>query len=151
LGFGAAHTGSTGSTGAVAGIRASRVADWRWELALDGSRWTARDAALSGNVFRRRLDIEAAWQLGATRLRLRGIGAAVSAGAVPEQDLVRFGGPESGPGYAFHRSAARAGWSQRVELQRRIPFLPLELGRFGRVPGTLVLAPYAHDVWVERG
>lgn len=148
LGLGVAQAGSAGTE---AGMRAARLADWRWELGLDASRWTARDAVLSGNVFRSRLDVEAAWQLGGTRLRLRGIGAAVSAGAVPAQDLVRFGGPESGPGYAFHRFAARAGWSQRVEFQRRIPFLPLDLGRFGRVPGTLVLAPYAHAVWVERG
>lgn len=149
LGLGVAHAGSAGT---AMGIGGSSIADWRWELALDASRWVARTgAAASGNLLGSRLDAETAWQLGGTRLRLRSIAAAISAGDVPEQDLVRFGGPESGPGYGFHRFAARAGWSQRVELQRRIPFVPLNLGRFGRVPASLVIAPYAHGVWVERG
>jgi hypothetical protein len=27
----------------------------------------------------------------------------------------------------------------------------MDLGRFGRVPGTVVLAPYAHAVWLDAG
>jgi hypothetical protein len=61
---------------------------------------------------------------------------------------VLLGGPQSAPGYDFHAISGPLGVSQRFELQRRIPFVPINLGRFGRVPGTLVLAPFAHAAWV---
>lgn len=125
--------------------------EWRWELRLDASRWDEIGGARSGELLGTGLDLEAAWQLGRTRVRTRSLVATRSGGSLPEQDLVRFGGPVSGPGYAFHRFAGRNGLSQRLELQRRIPFVALDLGRFGRVPGTLVLAPYVHTVWVDRG
>jgi hypothetical protein len=148
LGLGVAHAGTW--SGLSAG-QPPRDAEWRVEARLDASRWSERRAMGGGELLRARVDAEAVWPIGGTRLRLHGIAAAVSQGAVPVQDLVRFGGPVSGPGYAFHRFAAMRGVSQRVELQRRVPFLPLDLGRFGRVPATLVLAPYAHVVWVDGG
>lgn len=128
---------------------ASGDADWRVEALLEAARWETPDAASAGENLRWRLDAELGWRVGSARLRLRSIAAGLSGGVAPAQDLVRFGGPVSGPGYAFHRFAARRGLSQRVEWQMRIPFVPLDLGRFGRVPGTLVLAPYAHGVWVD--
>jgi hypothetical protein len=70
--------------------------------------------------------------------------------AAPLQDHVFFGGPVSGPGYDFHSLAGRVGISQRIEWQARIPFIPMALGRFGRVPSTLTLAPYVHGVWIDR-
>lgn len=81
----------------------------------------------------------------------RSIAAVVSRGRVPVQQEVRFGGPVTGPGYAFHSLSGRAGISQRVEWQRQVPFVALDLGRFGRVPSTLTLAPFLHGVWVDRG
>lgn len=146
LGF--AHAGGAASS---SGEASRRALDWRVDARVDASRWTARTANSTGELLRSRLDAEASLPLGTTRLRLRTIAAGVSKGAVPVQDLVRFGGPISGPGYAFHRFAAVRGVSQRLELQRRVPFVPLDLGRFGRVPATLVLAPYGHAVWVDRG
>ena len=141
--------------GAHAGLgvatQAGRAADWRLALRLDGSRWTDRQTAGEGEVLRAGFDAEYAWPLGQGRLRGRTLATALSGGEVPVQDLLRFGGPISGPGYDFHRFAARRGVSQRLEYQARIPFVPLNLGRFGRVPATLVLAPYAHAVWVEGG
>jgi hypothetical protein len=77
--------------------------------------------------------------------------AAGTAGDLPTlQDAVRFGGPVTGPGYAFHSLVGVSALSQRVELQARIPFVALNLGRFGRVPSTLTLAPWAHGVLVDR-
>jgi hypothetical protein len=81
----------------------------------------------------------------------RTIAAAVSRGRVPTQREVRFGGPVTGPGYAFHSLRGRAGVSQRIEWQRQIPFMALDLGRFGRVPSTLTLAPFLHGVWIDGG
>ena len=148
LALGVAHAGSTAAS---ANDAARREVEWRVDARLDASRWTARATSDAGELLRPRVDAEASMPLGRMRLRLRTIAAAVSNGVVPEQDLVRFGGPVSGPGYDFHRFAAARGVSQRLEVQQRIPFLPLDLGRFGRVPATLVLAPYAHAVWVDRG
>lgn len=100
-----------------------------------------------------RLGGELEWQrpLGGARIHLRTVAAAVSRGAnVPVQDAVFFGGPVTGPGYDFHALRGLAGISQRFEWQRRLPFVPIDLGRFGKVPATLVLAPYAHAVWIDR-
>ena len=79
------------------------------------------------------------------RLLLRSHLAAISAGAdLPVQALPVFGGPLTAPGYAFHSLRGRVGIAQRLEWQHRVPFVPLDLGRFGRVPSSLVLAPYGH-------
>jgi hypothetical protein len=61
---------------------------------------------------------------------------------------VLLGGPISAPGYDFHSLMGQQGVSQRVEIQRRIPFIPIDLGRFGRVPATLILAPFANAAWI---
>ena len=71
----------------------------------------------------------------------RGIGERLS-----QVELALFGGPVTGPGYDFHSLVATAGVSQRVELQFPVPFPGISLGRFGRSPGQLTLAPYANAV-----
>lgn len=88
--------------------------------------------------------------LASGRLVARTIAAGLSRGAAPVQDAVRFGGPVTGPGYDFHSLVGGAGLSQRLEFQGRVPFVTMDLGRFGRVPGTLVLAPFVHAVWIDR-
>ena len=105
--------------------------------------WDGGVARLSG-------DLEFGLPLGKGRFVSRTIAAATSRGATPVQDAVRFGGPVSGPGYDFHSLVGGAGLSQRLEWQGRIPFVAIDLGRFGRVPGTLVLAPFLHAVWIDR-
>lgn len=105
--------------------------------------WEAAVARVSGEV-------EVARPIGRGRLVSRTLAAGVSAGPTPVQDAVRFGGPITGPGYDFHGLVGGAGVSQRLEWQGRIPFVALDLGRFGRVPATLVLAPYVHAVWIDR-
>jgi hypothetical protein len=140
----------SGSLGRGAAVGALLDSDWRFASRVGGSQWTARDGSAQGRVLRTSLDFEVAVPLGGVRLRSRSIAAATSAGTLPLQDRVLFGGPISGPGYEFHAFAGRAGVSQRLELQRRIPFVPINLGRFGRVPGSVVLAPFAHAVWMHE-
>ena len=114
------------------------------ELAAPGSGdWATKVARFSG-------EFELAIPFASGRLVTRTIAAGLSRGAVPIQDAVRFGGPITGPGYDFHTLVGGAGVSQRLEWQGRIPFISVNLGRFGRVPGTLVLAPYVHGVWIDR-
>lgn len=121
-------------------------------LRLRGSRFRAPGAdAWEGRFARLAAELDVLQPLGPRHtLVARSLVAAVSRGPVPLQDQVFFGGPVSGPGYGFHTLVGGAGLSQRLELQRRVPFLPINLGRFGRVPGSLVLAPYVHAVWVDR-
>jgi hypothetical protein len=69
---------------------------------------------------------------------------------IPPQHLVYFGGPTTGPGYDFHEFAGRGGVSQRVEYRFLAPFVPIPLGRFGRTPASVTLAPFATGVWVDR-
>lgn len=76
----------------------------------------------------------------------RTIAVGVSGGDVPEQLRVRFGGPLTAPGHAFHSLRGGIGVAQRLEWQRTISAGRLPLGRFGAVPTTLTLAPYWHGV-----
>ena len=67
----------------------------------------------------------------------------------PLQRLVWLGGPVTGPGFDYHQFVGRSALSQRVEWQRTIAFVPMRFGRFGRVPSTLTLAPFAMGLWVD--
>jgi hypothetical protein len=65
---------------------------------------------------------------------------------VPYQEMVYLGGPISAPGYDYHSLKSTGAVAQHVEWQFEIPFPSFSLGRFGRVPGSAVLAPYVHGV-----
>ncbi len=65
---------------------------------------------------------------------------------VPPEELVYLGGPVSAPGYDYHSLISTAAVAEHLEWQFPIPFVPFSLGRFGRVPATAALAPYAHGV-----
>jgi len=94
-------------------------------------------------------DIERPFDDDRRRLVTRTVAAALwSSGVLPAQELVYFGGPVSGPGYDFHSLSGRAALSEHVEWRTPIPFIPFSLGRFGKVPGTATIAPYAHAVVV---
>ena len=82
------------------------------------------------------------------RLVLATVAAGVVGDPVP-QALALFGGPTTGPGYAYHALAGRAGISQRIEWQRGVPFAAIPLGRFGRAPARMTLAPYVHLVALD--
>ena len=70
---------------------------------------------------------------------------------LPPQWLVFAGGPWSAPGYDPATFATRAFLSQRVELHQPVPFFPIPLGRYGKSPGRIVLAPYAQAIAVASG
>lgn len=100
--------------------------------------------------WRAMFDAEARLPLGSTALMLRTVaGAATGDARTLPQQRVLFGGPVSGPGYGYHTFAGTAAVSQRVEWRTDVPFVPLPLARFGRVPGRATLAPYVHAVWVD--
>jgi hypothetical protein len=86
--------------------------------------------------------------IGNDRLVLHTIAGAVGGrnDVVPAQELLYFGGPVSAPGYEFHELVGRAAWSQRLEWRTSIPFFAVPLGRFGRIPSSATLAPYAQIV-----
>jgi hypothetical protein len=71
-------------------------------------------------------------------------------GFPPVQDLVFLGGPVSGPGYDFHQFAAKNGISQRLELQTPVPFYSFPLGRYGKTPASVTLAPFVNAIFVDH-
>src|SRR5437762_3965842 len=87
---------------------------------------------------------------GSSRIVFHTVGSAIFGDelAVPVQHLVYFGGPTTGPGYDFHEFVGNGGISQRIEYRFLAPFLPIPLGRFGKAPGTITLAPFANAVWI---
>jgi len=88
---------------------------------------------------------------GSSRILFHTVAAGIfSHDTVPAQHLVYLGGPTTGPGYDFHEFIGRGGVSQRIEYRFLAPFLPIPLGRFGRAPGTITLAPFATGVWIDR-
>ncbi|MEK7240042.1 MAG: hypothetical protein AAB224_05595 [Gemmatimonadota bacterium] len=95
------------------------------------------------------MGVEGTFPASSGTLVARTIVGGVAGGFSPPQRLVRLGGPVSGPGFAYHQFAGRAALSQRVEWQRRVPFLPLRFGRFGKVPSTLTWAPFATGLWID--
>jgi hypothetical protein len=148
----AARVQTLGLGWAASGQGEAPGARWKATVRLDGSR--VRDPATgeTGLLARTSLDLEARRSVRGGALDLRTVAGAVTPGTgIPSQFLVYFGGPVTGPGYAFHSIAGRLGVSQRVEYQLRIPFVSLNLGRFGRVPSNLVLAPYVQGTWLSPG
>jgi hemolysin activation/secretion protein len=105
----------------------------------------------SGDLLRPSLSFDLQKPFGSSRLLFHTVAAAVFSGdTVPAQHLVYLGGPTTGPGYDFHEFVGRAGVSQRIEYRFLAPFVPIPLGRFGSVPGTITLAPFATVVWIDR-
>jgi hypothetical protein len=104
----------------------------------------------TGDGVTARLAASAVVQLpaGATRLHLETHGGVVGGSRVPTQELVRYGGIVSGPGYGFHQFAGREAVSQRVEWRVPVPFVSVPLLKYGRTPRSATLAPYAHVVCV---
>ena len=90
--------------------------------------------------------------VGRQRIVLQTIAASSDFGNAfpPVQDLVLLGGPVSGPGYDFHQFASKTGFSQRVEMQTPAPFFSIPLGRYGKTPSSITLAPFANVLWVDR-
>jgi hypothetical protein len=89
--------------------------------------------------------------VGRARVVSRSFAAWTTGGeGVPNQNLVFLGGPMTAPGYAFHGLTARAGAYQRAEIQFPLPFVSLPLGRYGRTPAFVTLAPFLSAAWIDR-
>ena len=67
------------------------------------------------------------------------------------QHLVYLGGPLTAPGYDFHQFVGTSGLSGRIEWQMHAPFPSFSLGRFGRAPARMTLAPYFNLVVINSG
>ena len=88
--------------------------------------------------------------IGSVRLVLRSLAAWTAGGdSLPVQHLVHIGGPTSAPGYLFHQFSSRAAASQRLEIQIPVPFPSFSLGRYGKTPASITLAPFANAAWVD--
>ncbi|HZI99637.1 MAG TPA: hypothetical protein VFD22_03165 [Gemmatimonadaceae bacterium] len=88
--------------------------------------------------------------VGTSRIVLRSFAGWMAAGdSVPAQHLVYMGGPTSAPGYVFHQFASRAAASQHAEIQFPVPFPSFTLGRYGKTPASMTLAPFANAAWID--
>jgi len=70
---------------------------------------------------------------------------------LPPQWLVFAGGPWSAPGYDWHRFGSRALLSQRIEFRTPAPGPSVPLGRFGKSPPHVTLAPYLQAMATASG
>ncbi len=85
---------------------------------------------------------------GGTTLHLETHAGIAGGDLVPSQELVRFGGIISGPGFSYHQFAGEEALSQRVEWRVPVPFVSIPLLGYGRSPERATVAPYAHLVCV---
>jgi hypothetical protein len=119
---------------------------------VSGIRRESSAVSPNGDFLRPSVSLDLQRPVGTSRLLLHTLAAGIFSGdPVPAQHLVYLGGPSSGPGYEFHEFVGRGGLSQRIEYRVLAPFVPIPLGRFGRAPATVTLAPFATAVWVDRG
>lgn len=70
---------------------------------------------------------------------------------VAPQGLVFAGGPWSAPGYAWHAFASKALLSTRLEWRTPLPAPSMPLGRFGKSPPHMTLAPYVQALATASG
>lgn len=71
--------------------------------------------------------------------------------ALAPQWLVFAGGPWSAPGYDFHEFSTRAFVSQRIELRQPVPAPAIPLGKYGKAPGHVTLAPFVAAIATSSG
>jgi hypothetical protein len=122
-----------------------------WSARLVGGRWTAAQGPGDWWTLRGRATLDYARLMDGWRLVTRTTAtASAGSGALLPTQLAYAGGPVSAPGYDIAQFAARGLATLHVEGQWGIPFLPVPLGRFGRVPGTATLAPFVHVAAVGR-
>ncbi len=118
------------------------------EIALTSTIDAFRARGTTYSFGRGMLDVDIQRPIGRDRLVLRTIGAGlVGPRVLPVQYETWFGGPVTLPGYDFHSVRGRAGVSQRIEWQHGVRGPVIPLGRYGRVPGEIVLAPFTVIAW----
>ena len=120
-------------------------------FAVSAIRKESRANSLRAEFLRPSLMLDLQKPFGSSRLLVHTLAAGIiSNDTLPAQHLTYLGGPTTGPGYEFHEFVGRGGVSQRIEYRFPAPFVPIPLGRFGRAPGTITLAPFATAVWIDR-
>jgi len=70
---------------------------------------------------------------------------------VPPQWLMFAGGPLSAPGYNYQQFATRGFVSQRFEIRQPVRALAIPLGKYGKAPGHITLAPFVQAIAVAAG
>jgi outer membrane protein assembly factor BamA len=96
------------------------------------------------------LSVNAEKPVGRARLVTRTFAGSLAGGdSVPAQHFFFVGGPTSAPGYRFHEFASRSAVSERMEIQFPVPFVSFSLGRYGRTPASITLAPYGNAAWID--
>lgn len=120
-------------------------------FSISGIRHETSANSRRGDFLRPSVSLDFQRPFGTSRLLLHTLAAGIFSGdTLPAQHLVYLGGPTSSPGYEFHEFVGRGGVSQRIEYRFLAPFVPIPLGRFGRAPASVTLAPFATAVWVDR-
>jgi hypothetical protein len=116
--------------------------------AIAGQLRLVRDSAGTSWPARGTLQLEYERKVGSATF-VTGTFAGVSDGSLT-QDLVRAGGPVTGPGYSAHQFESRGLVAQRLEWRIPVPFPSIPLGRWGGSPGRATFAPLAAIVVQEE-
>lgn len=122
---------------------------WGSEIAISGAIDAVRARSSGRDFGRAAFDVEVQRPIGRDRLVLRTIAAGTVGRDLPQQYELWLGGPVTLPGAGFHAVRGRSGVSQRLEWQHTVPGPSIPLGRYGRVPGEITLAPYAVVAWTD--
>jgi hypothetical protein len=127
--------------------RATSLSFFGTEVAASGALDVVH-SAVDVTFGRATIDVDVQRPVGRDRLVLRTIAGATTgvSGAnagVPVQYETWLGGPVTLPGAGFASLRGRAGVSQRIEWHHSVRGPSISLGRYGRVPGSITLAPYA--------
>ncbi len=126
--------------------------DWQLASRLAGTAVAPWGGGVTTTYLRASVEGQVRTPVAGGRLVARTYAAVLSSGSgAPVQAAVVAGGPLSAPGYRFHSLRGDAAVLQRLEWERRVPFVPMRLGRFGQVPSSLVLAPYLHQATLRHG
>lgn len=142
-----------GTGGWVAGAAHSTSGNW-WMTASAGALTSTLDSGETRDTRAARMQSGIIVQRGLPHDRALVLmtQAGVAGGrALPPQWLLFAGGPWSAPGYNLASFATRAFASQRIELRQPVPFLPIPLGRYGKAPGKITLAPFAQVIATASG
>jgi hypothetical protein len=122
------------------------------EITVGGALDIVRSANAAATFAHLTMDLDIQRPIGHDRLVLRTIAGGVTGVTgmrVPVQYETWLGGPVTLPGQGYAALRGRSGVSQRVEWQHPVPGPTIPLGRYGRVPGEIKLAPFAVVAWTD--
>jgi hypothetical protein len=123
----------------------------RFQGRVRAGRLSSSDSSDRATFARLSGSIELNRSLGQGRIMLRAVGGAVSGeGPIPAQDNLFAGGPVTAPGYSFHSFVGERLVSLRGDVQIPVPFVPVPLGRWGRIPGRASVVPLASVTYLAK-